>query len=870
MAASSASAAPETSAAAPRGAAVPTQPRAGSAERAAASSASKRPRRDPSCETAATVQSLMCRADLLASRCRYKEALALVEEALRLDPQKADLFHGKGQCLLQLGELEEASRCLEAALRIEPQHKFAARSKAIVLVKRQLWSEAAACLRRLLDSNPGDSELKAELATCLTQEGIQLKSSGRSNPELFRDALSVFEGHANAYFQLGVQYSEAGNNAEARDMYKKAVQLQPAYTEAWNNLGVACRELGEPEQAVEAYTMALKGKQSCTKTRENMTISLLELGCQSLKLKDFKKASMLLKKALTFNSKNADVFFNLAVMYAECQKWEKAKVHYELALHFDPAHANACNNLGVIHRRLGDMDSAIACFEKALEADPKMNLANKNLGAVYGPMGRMAESIRLTRLALETSPDDAEAYNNLALLYRDQGDVDICLEHLDACLKLEAENPHACSNRLMTLNYVSEMPRDEVFEAHRSFGEQLERRVPVQYTSWKPREGLLRIGYISPDFYRHSVSYFIHAALRHHDPAFAHITCYSDVALEDEKTQLFRSFVPRWRSISGLSDEKVAAMIHEDGIDVLVELTGHTGNNRMSMLARKPAPVVVSWIGYPHTTGMSRVDYRISDEKVDPPDAPGLTTEKLVYLPECFLCYAPPENAPSVSLRPAQETYGCITFGCFNTLAKISPLTVRVWCHLLHKVPDARLFLKSKALQCPEVQARFRNYFTSRGIDGSRVDLSGLQAHTGGHLSMYSLVDVALDTAPYAGTTTTCEALFMGVPVVSLRGKGIHAQAVGASLLSAVQLGDLVAGSEDEYVQIASSLARNPTRLAAFRAGLRPRMLKSVLCDGPRHTARLERLLEGLAATIRDGGDADGGSCEEASLAEVQ
>jgi predicted O-linked N-acetylglucosamine transferase (SPINDLY family) len=634
-------------------------------------------------------------------------------------------------------------------------------------------------------------------------------------------------------------------------MYTEAVRLNQGYGEAWNNLGCACSALQEPDHAVEAYRMALKANQNCKKTRENMAICLLEVGCRHLKDKNFKQAASMLKEALVYDSKNADIFFHLGVTYAESNKLPKAKVQYELATHFDERHAHAWNNQGVIHRREGNPEAAMHCFQKALEANPDMHLANKNLAAIYGTMGRMQESIKLTRVALESNPNDAEAHNNLALLLRDQGDLEVCLEHLDACLKLEPKNPHACSNRLMTLNYFSTLTREEVFDAHRSFGEEVERRVQLDPPLWKsPGSGdrLLHIGYISPDFYRHSVSYFIHAALVNHDPTCVHVTCYSDVAAEDDKTQLFRSLAHRWRHTHGVSDEEVARMIRDDGIDILVELTGHTGNNRLAMIARRPAGIAVTWIGYPHTTGMSRVDYRISDERADPADSPGLTTEKLVYLPECFLCHTPPDNAPPIRLQLAQESYGCITFGCFNNLSKVSPLTLNLWCRLLHEVPEARLFLKSKALLCPEVQEKYRRAFVTQGIEAHRVDLSGLQPHTGSHLQMYNFVDVALDTAPYAGTTTTCEALYMGVPVVTLRGRGIHAQNVGHSLLATVQLEDLAANSEEEYVQIASALGRNVKRLGALRAGLRTRMERSPLCDGLGHTRRLERLYANLAA----------------------
>jgi len=820
---------------------------------ATASGASKSPRLGPQWEATPAVQSLTSQADLLASRGRFAEALALVEEALRLEPQRADLHQGLGQCLLQLGRVDEAIQAFDAALQRDPEHRFVMRSKAAALVRQHRWEDAAGCLREALKVEPACSELRVELAQCLTEHGIHLKMNGQSGSRHFQDALQACEDHAPAYFQLGVEHSEAGQQSRAKDMYEKAVKLQPMYIEAWNNLGVACRSLGEPEHALEAYSVALKASPNCQKTRENMAICLLEMGCKSLQQRELKRASQELKRALAYNSMNADIYFNLGVLYGEQSKLDKARVNYELAVHFEPRHANAFNNMGVVHRRQGNLEAAVRCFERALSVEPKMNLANKNLGAALGQMGRMSDSIKLTGLALEAQPHDAEVFNNLALLYRDQGDISTCLDHLDACLKLEPHNSHANSNRLMTLNYPSEKSREEVFEAHRSWGETLERRIPMEYTSWRrtdTEDGLLRVGYISPDFYAHSVSYFIHNVLRHHDRGRVHVTCYSDVAVEDDKTQLFKSYVPCWRSIFGLPDDEVARLIHGDGIDVLVDLTGHTGNNRLAVLARKPAPVIVTWIGYPHTTGLTRVDYRITDDHADPPSSPGLTTEKLLRMPECFLCYAPPEGAPPVSLRPAQETYGCPTFGCFNTLAKVSPQTVRLWCRILREVPESRLFLKSKALLCPEVQDKFRRLFALQGVDSHRLDLSGLQPRTGGHLQMYNLVDVALDTMPYGGTTTTCEALFMGVPVVSLSGHGVHAQNVGASLLNAVQLSDLATSSEDDYVRQASALVRDVKRLSALRAGLRTRMLRSSLCDGPRHVAHLERLYAGIAAGV--------------------
>ncbi|CAJ1461057.1 unnamed protein product, partial [Effrenium voratum] len=788
------------------------------------------------------VQQLTRRADFFASRARYAEALPLVDQALHLEPNRADLHLGRGQCLMHLEKFDAALASYEAALRLDAQCIAAQRSKALLLAKQQHWPDAIISLREalILESS---MELRFELARCLTEHAIKLKAAGHADLQLVHEAIQACDSYAPAYFQLGVYYSEVHDCTKAKEMYRKAVQLHPGYLEALNNLGVACRELGEWEHAIEAYAMALKVNPNCSKTRENMAISMLQLGCRHLQCKELKEAGKVLKQGLTFNSRNPDIYFNLGVLYAEREKYDRAKVNYELALHFDSRNVNAHNNLGVIHRRLGNVEAAMKCFESALEVDSKMNLANKNLGAIYGSMGRMADAIRLTKIAIESNRQDAEAYNNLALLLRDQCDVDACLENLDICISLEPESRHAGSNRLMTLNYQSERSAEEVFEAHRSWGSGIECRVNQVFSWDAPRAHTgIRVGYISPDFYSHSVSYFIHAALQYHDPAFVDVTCYSDVLLEDDKTRQFKGMVPKWRTVIGRTDDEVAKLIHDDGIDILVDLTGHTGNNRLGVFARKPAPVCITWIGYPHTTGLTRMDYRISDEHADPKDAPGLTTERIIYLPECFLCYTPPETAPAVVLRPAQESYGCITFGCFNNLTKVSSLTIRLWSKLLREVPDSRLFVKSKALACPKVQEKMKAAFAAHGIETSRLDLTGLQPQTGSHLQMYSFIDVALDTAPYAGTTTTCEALYMGVPVVTLKGRGIHAQNVGASLLSAVQLEDLVTDTEEDFVKQAAACARNLPRLAALRAGLRTRMMRSVLCDGPRHVARLERL----------------------------
>jgi predicted O-linked N-acetylglucosamine transferase (SPINDLY family) len=290
--------------------------------------------------------------------------------------------------------------------------------------------------------------------------------------------------------------------------------------------------------------------------------------------------------------------------------------------------------------------------------------------------------------------------------------------------------------------------------------------------------------------------------------------------------------------VTALGDREFAQLVFDDRIDILVDLGGHTGSSRLEAFGYKPAPVQVTWLGYPDTTGLPEVDYRFTDILADPPGAEAFHTEQLVRLPACFLCYAPRHPCPAPSPPPALTT-GRVTFGSFNNLAKLSPQTLRAWAAILQSVPTAHLFIKGKALRDPLSHEQFRQKLIAHGIDITRTELQGWTTSSEDHMELYGHVDIALDTFPYNGTTTTCEALWMGVPVVTLTGE-THAGRVGTSLLSAVGLNELVAGTETAYIELATRLAGDPQQLAHRRADLRDRMASSPLCDGPRFAREVE------------------------------
>jgi predicted O-linked N-acetylglucosamine transferase (SPINDLY family) len=345
---------------------------------------------------------------------------------------------------------------------------------------------------------------------------------------------------------------------------------------------------------------------------------------------------------------------------------------------------------------------------------------------------------------------------------------------------------------------------------------------------------------MSPDFRRHSVAYFFEPLLAHHDKSRFDIHCYANFPSEDEVTFRLQSLAGHWRNIYGMKDKDVADIVRRDGIDILVDLSGHTGGNRLRVFALKPAPVQVTYLGYPDTTGLKTIDYRFTDAEADPP---GLTeryhSEKLVRLPSGFLCYRPPDRAPEVQPLPAAARNGHVTFACFNNFPKLSPQILRVWARILASLPTARLLVKSLALADAESQQYARDYFIGHGLPIERIVMLPRDGSSYDHLRRYGEADIALDVYPYAGTTTTFEALFMGLPVVSLRGRA-HVSRVGGSILTRVGAADWVCDDEEAYVARALDLAGDVGRLGELRRSLRQRLLASPLCDGAAFARQVE------------------------------
>ena len=543
-----------------------------------------------------------------------------------------------------------------------------------------------------------------------------------------------------------------------------------------------------------------------------------------------------------------DVMHLLASNLVQQRRHSEAVALLERVTALQPQCMEAYYNLAGALNALGKYDQAARCFERVLELKPNFAEAMNNQGNTLKSAGRLDEAERSYRGALDLRPEFAEAVYNLGNLLHLEGRMPEAIECYRRAFRLKPSFVTAHSNFVYALNFDPGYAPREVFQAHREWARAHAEALPrlvAQHANDRSVDRRLRIGYVSPNFRDHAVAYFFEPVLACHDAGQFQIFCYSDVVQEDGFTTRLRQYGAQWRECAQLTDAALAETIVRDKIDILIDLSGHTERHRLLVFARKPAPVQVTWNGYANTTGMSAMDYRITDALADPPGmTEDLHTEQLIRMPDSYMVIRPPEHSPAVNDLPAERA-GSLTFGSFNALSKIGPEVVRTWSRILTAVPGSRLLMA--AVPAGLIRDRIFDLFSVNGIERARLELCG-RLPSEEFLALHLKADIALDPFPFSGTTTTCHSLWMGLPVVTLAGKS-HVSRVGASMLTNIGLADLIATSNDDYVNIASGLATDLQRLKALRRGLRDRMLNSPLTDARRFTRHLESRLRQIWAS---------------------
>jgi protein O-GlcNAc transferase len=563
---------------------------------------------------------------------------------------------------------------------------------------------------------------------------------------------------------------------------------------------------------------------------------------------ELEKAVVAYRRLLTVQD-NFDARNNLGMVLQELGRLTEAARAFEQALELRPNSATAYNNLGNVLQEERRFAEAISAFQHALVLDPEYAEAYYNLGNTLEEQGRLTEAVASYQRALLLKPDYASAYTNLGNVLKDQGRLEAAFAAYRRALELEPDSAMAHSNLLLNFHYGSQCDLDSLFREHQRWGQQhaacLAHEIRT-HTNDRNKNRRLRVGYLSPDFRAHSVAFFIETVLATHDRRRFEVYCYASVTRPDTVTQRLRDLSDKWRDVARLRDNEVSELIRQDGIDILVDLAGHTAGNRLLVFARKPAPIQVTYLGYPDTTGLSTVDYRLTDAWADPPgETDSFHTERLVRLANGFLCYRPPAEAPAIRWPKVERPDREIVFGSFNNVSKVNAEVVALWAQIINAIPNARLIMKALKLQDVGTRENFAECFQRNQLRPEQVEILTADPSLREHLDQYNNIDIALDTFPYNGTTTTCEALWMGVPVITLA-RSTHAGRVGVSILSQLGLSELIANSPETYVGLAVDLASNPNRLSELRHGLRERMAASPLCDAKGFTKDLEVAYRGM------------------------
>lgn len=653
---------------------------------------------------------------------------------------------------------------------------------------------------------------------------------------LCRQILARASGQSDALHLLGILSAQSGDLDGGIELIVQCIKFRPDWAEAHYNLGVALYLRGMIDQAISAYRRALEIQPVYPEAMNDLGVCLAARG-------ETEAAMLLYRDAICFRPVYAEAHNNLANILKNLGRLDEAIASYVLALGYNPNFALAHNNLGVALLDRGRLDESLDAFRAALNIDPDYAEALNNLGNLLVERGQLDEAERVLGRAISLKPKLAEAHNNLGNALKAAGKISDAIESYRRAVKFQPENSCFHSNLVYAELFQPESGCAQIRQSLADWNYRHGKRLMPPVANFKniPRSDRpLRIGYISPDFRDHVIGRNILPLLRHHDRRQFQLYCYARLNRRDELTHGFAACCDHWCDITGIGDEKVARMIAEDEIDILVDLAMHLSDNVLPILARKPAPVQITFAAYPGSTGLSAIDYRLTDPYLDVPgQTDGDYSEKSIYLPETFWCYDPHIDGGgaedmAVSPLPALAN-GYITFGCLCDFCKVNSKTLELWARVLNRVAGSCLLMLAPM---GESRNRILENMRTFGIDSDRLLFTARQPRRE-YLRTYSQIDICLDTLPYNGHTTSLDAMWMGVPVITRIGETVVGRA-GWSQLSNLGLTEFAGRTDEEFVNIAVNLAGDFAKLAELRAHLRPRMQRSPLMDAERFARNIE------------------------------
>lgn len=808
--------------------------------------------------------------------------------ALLSKPQSAGTYYNIGNAHLALGNFAAAIAAYNTAISYKAEFPDAEAALLATYYQRdvhseQLFQQAVICQER------GDLERAAVLyrtvltltpsrAEACSNLGAILFHNERPDEALvhFQQAASYSPNSADIQANLGNIYRFLNQHENARLCYEKSVQLDAANPKAWLQLGELQRELGLYRDALTSFARSIALDENLSEAHLSMCVTFIalddyasaevccsraidlepdnpaalsNLGAVFRRRGRFSDALDCFRRALALNPAFFEAHLNSGTVYMALGQFPMALQAYQNALAINPLSAEALSNCGAVLLRLERTTEAEASLQKALAICPNLATALNNLGLVFSTTRRMDQAVLYFNRAIENKSDYVDAYANLGGVLKDMGRLEEALRTLRQALSIDPNCLIAHSNLLLVGSYTSDQPVELLLSEARQYGEAVA-RLATPYSDWQNSpspERTLRIGFISGDFCCHPVGYFLDSVLKQlisMDVPTLEIFAYASRQSDDVMSHRLRSYCASWQCVVGVSDEELAKRIHDhDHIDILIDLAGHTANNRLAVFAWKPAPIQVTWLGYFATTGVRAIDYILADPLTLPLDQEAYFSEQVWRLPETRLCFSPPDVMIDVNSLPALSR-GFVTFGCFNNLSKMNDEVVRIWALILASVPLSRLFLKYQQLGDSALRLSTLARFAAHGITPDRLILEDYGPRSE-YLGAYHRVDICLDPFPFPGGTTTAEALWMGVPVLTLSGKSFLSRQ-GVGLLTNSGLSDWVAQDIQDYLSLAVFHAGQLRSLAYLRSQLRQRVLRSPIFDAERFAGHFQMALRSM------------------------
>lgn len=714
------------------------------------------------------------------------------------------------------GALDEAEKLFKEALKIHSKNFDALHILGVIKGIKNQHNEALEYFKKALRINPNNSFVNFNVAKAFAEIGDHEKAikyhliSTKLNPSA-----------PEAWLSYGTTLSILNRESDALKAIENALNLDPNYADAWIQRGVALEQINSHNEAITAFEKALQ-------INPQSALAWYNLGNSQQEIQEFEQSIASYNNAIQINHEYADAWYNCGNALLNIKKLKESIVAYDKALAINPQLAQAWVNRGYALFEIKLIEQSLASCDMALKIDPNLASAWSNRGNALLEIKKFNDAITCYETALQINPQIGRVWANLAFAQINTSQFEQSIASYREAIRLEPDNLTIRNDFLLNINYIEKFDVDVAFAEAQAFGSLVSERSTPKFTNWdnecKPE--ILNIGFVSGDFCNHPVGYFIEGLVASLDPTQFKLYAFSNQSTEDDLTDRIKSFFSEWIPIHKESDFDAANLIHNKNIHILFDLSGHTALNRLPVFSYKPAPVQASWLGYFATTGLNEIDYFLSDPHMSTASDDVHFTETIWRLPETWLCSKPPSYQLSISALPAASN-GFVTYGSFGNLSKLNNQVLEAWVSVLRQVPQSKLFLKSKQLADVLQVDRIRQLFNVHGIPSERLILEGPETREA-YLTAYNKVDIILDTFPYPGGTTSVDALFMGVPFVTLRGDRFLSR-LGESIAINAGNSDWIANDINEYINKAVDFASNFERLADHRSSLRTRVLNSPL-----------------------------------------